>query len=223
MIERVRRWARSHTDDGRYSPVGIAFHWIMAFLVLFQILWGFSLAFMPAGGDKLDAYLVHGAAGVPVLLLALLRLGWRLVIPGPQNDADRLGLQTVLAQALHYIFYACFFLMPITGWIMWSAYVAPGPLSLAGLFGWPALPLDDLPLISRWAMMDAARAVHGWLAWLLLIIVPLHVIAALKHHFWDRHDVLRGMLPDIPDAAGPPAGTRHGPPAPNARPVSGAG
>lgn len=210
MIARLRAWARGHTDDGRYSPVGVGFHWIMAFLVIFQIFWGLSLAFRPAGGDKLDAYLVHAAVGMPVLLLALARGAWRLLIPGPRNDADNLGAQTVIAHALHYLFYACFLAMPISGWVMWSAVVAPGPLSFAGLAGWPALPLAELPLITRWAIMDVARAVHVWLAWLLVIIVPLHVIAALKHHFWDRHDVLRGMLPDIPDAPGGPEERPHG-------------
>jgi cytochrome b561 len=222
MIERLRIWARGHSDDGRYSPVGIGFHWIMAFLIIFQIVWGLSLAFWPVGGDKLDAYVVHAAAGMPVLVLALARGVWRLLIPGPQNDADNLGAQTVIAHSFHYIFYAGFLVMPISGWVMWSAMVAPGPLSLAGLTGWPALPLDGLPLIARWDTMSAARVVHVWVAWLLVIIVPLHVIAALKHHFWDRHDVLRGMLPDIPDAEPPQAAPTHIRQAPSARPASGA-
>lgn len=222
MIERIRTWARGHTDDGRYSPVGVGFHWIMAFLILFQMAWGLSLAFWPAGGEKLDAYVLHAAVGMPVLLLALARGLWRLLIPGPYNDADTQGVQTLIAHGLHYLFYAAFLVMPISGWVMWSALVAPGPLSFAGLAGWPVLPLDGLPLTTRWAIMDGARAAHGWAAWILVIIVPLHVIAALKHHFWDRHDVLRGMLPDIPDAKGHPAVTPHNAPAPPAPPASAA-
>ena len=53
MIERLRAWARTHTEQDRYSPVGIAFHWVMAFLVLFQLGWGWYTSFLPAGGDKL--------------------------------------------------------------------------------------------------------------------------------------------------------------------------
>lgn len=217
MIEALQRWARTHTEEGRYSPVGVAFHWTMAFLVLFQLGWGLWIGFMPAGGDKLSAYLLHAAAGLPILLLALARAGWRLVIPGPVNDADTLGLQTRIAHGLHYLFYFCFIAMPITGWIMWSAIVAPGPLSLAGVVPWPRLPLDELPLATRWQIMDAARNMHHWLAWLLAVIVPLHVIAALKHHFWDHHDVLRGMLPDIPDAVDPREGKQHRPRQPRVR------
>ena len=37
MIESLREWAREHTEQDRYSPVGIVFHWVMAALVLFQL------------------------------------------------------------------------------------------------------------------------------------------------------------------------------------------
>src|SRR3546814_2926422 len=105
---------------------------------------------MPVGGDKLYAYQVHSAAGLPVLLLAIGRVAWRLIIPGPVNDADRQGLQTNAAYAIHYLFYACFFGLPISGWVMWSSIAAPGPLYLAGVLPWPRLPLEELPVWSRW-------------------------------------------------------------------------
>src|SRR3546814_15292580 len=80
---------------------------------------------MPVGGDKLYAYQVHSAAGLPVLLLAIGRVAWRLIIPGPVSDADRQGLQTNAAYAIHYLFYACFFGLPISGWGMWFSIAAP--------------------------------------------------------------------------------------------------
>src|SRR3546814_4045477 len=80
---------------------------------------------------------------------------------------------------------------------------------LAGVLPWPRLPLEELPVMTRWVLMDAAEDVHHILVYLLLLAVPLHVVAALKHHFWDHHDVLRGMLPEIPDADDPRAGLRH--------------
>lgn len=205
MIEALRAWARRHTERSRYSPVGIAFHWIMAFLVMFQLGWGYYTSFVPAGGDKLRAFEVHSAAGLPILVLGLARFGWRLVIPGPENDADRQGWQTRFAYAIHYVFYFCFFGLPLSGWAMWSSIAEPGPLYLAGVIPWPQLPFDSLPLTLRWRIMDFAEDVHLLLVWTLLLVIPLHVGAALKHHFWDRHDVLRGMLPEIPDVEDPRA------------------
>ena len=211
MIRALRAWARTHTERSRYSPVGIAFHWIMALLVMFQLAWGYYTSWLPAGGDKLYAYQVHSAVGLPILLLALGRLGWRIMIPGPENDADRQGWQTKIAYALHYMFYAAFFGLPLSGWAMWSSVAQPGPLYLAGVLPWPQLPFDQMPLTMRWRIMEIAEDVHSVLVMALLLTIPLHVGAALKHHFWDRHDVLRGMLPEIPDVEDPREGQSHKP------------
>ena len=211
MIAQLRAWARTHSERGRYTPVGIAFHWVMAFLVMFQLGWGYYASWVPAGGDKLHAYQVHSAAGLPILLLAIARFGWRLMIPGPVNDADRQGWQTQAAYAIHYLFYIAFFGLPLSGWVMWSSIAEPGPLYLGGILPWPALPFDQLPLTTRWRIMDVAEDVHLVLVVMLLLVIPLHVGAALKHHFWDRHDVLRGMLPEIPDAEDPREASSHRP------------
>lgn len=223
MIRALRAWARKHAEQSRYSPVGIAFHWVMAFLVLFQLGWGYYTSWLAVGGDKLHAYQVHSAAGLPVLLLAIGRLGWRLMIPGPVNDADRQGWQTQVAYAIHYVFYIAFFGLPLSGWVMWSATAAPGPLYLGGVIPWPQVPLADLPLTLQWRIMDVAEDVHLVLVTILLVVIPLHVGAALKHHFWDRHDVLRGMLPEIPDAEDPRTGSQHKPRAPSLPPETAAG
>ena len=209
MIAKLRAWAGKYTEHGRYSPVGIVFHWVMALLVLFQLGWGWYTSFAMPGGDKVFAYQVHSAVGLPILVLAIGRLVWRLIIPGPVNDADTQGWQTQAAYAIHYLFYLCFFGLPLSGWAMWSSVAEPGPLHLAGIIPWPQLPFDALSVAWRWAILDWAEDVHHWLVWLLMIIVPLHVAAALKHHFWDRHDVLRGMLPEIPDSKRPRADGRR--------------
>jgi cytochrome b561 len=33
------------------------------------------------------------------------------------------------------------------------------------------------------------------LSWLLFALALLHILAALKHHFWNKDDVLKRMLP----------------------------
>jgi cytochrome b561 len=223
MIERLRAWGNSYTKRGRFSPVGIAFHWVMAALILFQLGWGFWTDWMMPGGDKVLAYQVHSAAGLPVLLLALLRIAWRLMIDDPYNDADRQGWKTVFAHVTAWLFYLAFFTLPLSGWIMWSSVAAPGPLYLGGVLPWPQMPVDGLSITARYAVLDLAEDVHTASVILLLVLIPVHVAAALKHHFWDRHDVLRGMLPEIPDWQDDRAGPRRTPPAPGLRRESEAG
>ena len=211
MIERLRAWGNSYTSRGRYSPVGIAFHWVMAALILFQLGWGFWTDLMMPGGDKVIAYQVHSAAGLPVLLLAIGRIFWRALITDPFNDADTQGWQTRVAHATALLFYLTFFTLPLSGWVMWSSVAAPGPLYLGGVIPWPQIPLESVDPLTRYALLDLAEDVHSGSVILLLVLIPAHVGAALKHHFWDRHDVLRGMLPEIPDWEGRPAGSPNSP------------
>lgn len=223
MIERLRAWGNSYTRQGRYSPVGIAFHWIMAALILFQIGWGFWTDWMMPGGDKVRAYQIHSAVGLPILILVVLRGAWRLLIDDPYNDADTQGWQTTIAHVTALLFYVAFFTLPLSGWIMWSSIAAPGPLYLGGLVPWPQMPLEGLDTLARYHVLDVAEDVHAGSVILLLVLIPAHVGAALKHHFWDRHDVLRGMLPEIPDWEDPRAGARHSVRASGSRQESGAG
>jgi len=196
MIEAIQAWAARYAADRRYSPVGQGFHWTMAALILFQLFWGWHMSRVPAGGEKLEAFRVHAELGLFMFVLAILRAIWRLIVPGPINDADRLGWQTLAAYVTHILFYICFFALPLSGWAMWST-VKGEELKVAGIIPWPYMPFETLAPRIQWWILDWAEGIHALLIISLVLMVPIHVGAALKHHFWDRHDVLRGMLPDL--------------------------
>jgi cytochrome b561 len=204
IVSRLRLWAEHYTENGHFSPVGIVFHWVMAALILFQLALGWAMTLMmPVGGEKLHWFEVHSAIGLLIFVLAFMRAAWRMLVQDPYNDADTQGWRTKFAYATESIFYVCFLLLPLTGWAMWSSIAPPGPLSVGGFLPWPQLPLEDVPMAMRWQIMGMAESLHLILVWVLLLLIPLHVAAALKHHFWDRHDVLQGMLPEVPDWKGP--------------------
>jgi cytochrome b561 len=224
MIEELRAWTRKYNEQGRYSPIGQTFHWTMAALILFQLGWGLWTDWIMPGGDKIRAYQIHSAAGLPVLLLGILRFLWRVTIPsGVENDADELGWQTTFANVTHWLFYIAFFGLPLSGWLMWSSIAQPGPLYLAGVLPWPQLPLSGLDYELQLRLLDLAEDVHHSLVILLLALVPAHAGAALKHHFWDRHDVLTAMLPQVPDWEDRRADELHRQQAPAPPKSSGAG
>ena len=75
LIVNVLEWAAGHTDEGRYSPVAIVFHWTMAALVLFQLFWGWWMGRLPVGGDKVAAHDLHYLVGVLMLVLAMVAMG----------------------------------------------------------------------------------------------------------------------------------------------------
>lgn len=198
IVERLRRWARGHTHARRYSPVGVTFHWTMAGLILFQIWWGWRTGQLPVGADKVFAYQVHAHVGLFLLTLTVLRMIWRVMVPGPINDADKPGWQSAAAHATHYALYGALLLLPLSGLAMVSATAPELQLGVAGLFSWPLLPFSGLAPEQRFAIERWAEFVHGWVVVGLLGLIPLHVGATLKHEFVDRDDVLRGMLPALP-------------------------
>ncbi|WP_066560012.1 cytochrome b [Croceicoccus bisphenolivorans] len=195
----IRKWAVSYTNAGKYSPIGVWFHWIMAALVLFQLGLGWMMTRRPVGGDKLAAYELHSDIGLSILLLAILRFGWRLFIPDPINDADAPRWQSKAAHLTHYLFYGLFALLPLSGWAMWSAIQPVEPLRLAGIVPIPPMPFHTLSPGWQYRVLDWAEWLHVLGVIGLAALVPLHVGAALKHHFWDRDDTVIGIVPEIRD------------------------
>lgn len=192
----ILQWAAGHADEGRYSPVAIAFHWTMAVLIFVQLGLGWWMGRVPVGVDKAQAYSLHFALGVPMLVLAMGRLGWRMLAPGPINDADKPGWQTTAAKITHGVFYTCLLGLPLSGWLMVSATARDQTLTLVGL-PWPLLPLESLPNTTLWRLEAIGEWLHGGLIASLLLLVPIHIAAALEHHFIARDDVLHGMLPIV--------------------------
>jgi cytochrome b561 len=80
-------------------------------------------------------------------------------------------------------------LIPLTGWLAYTEHVKRSlgvpPASLFGLFRIPLLP--DFAI--NWHL------IHNWGGKAVLALIGLHALAALKHHFIDRDDTLRRMLP----------------------------
>lgn len=211
MNRSLGSWAQSYRKRGRYTPVGVAFHWIMAAVVIFQLGTGWWIQRFLVGGEKLAAYALHSQIGLTLLVLGLLRLLWRLIVPGPINDADKPGLPSTIAHVTHGVFYALFTILPLSGWAMWSAIQPARPLYLAGLIPVPSMPFYDLSRAWQFRVLDWAMDVHDFAGILLALLVPAHVLAALKHHFIDRDDVFEGMFPELTDHRQHPLGSQHTP------------
>jgi cytochrome b561 len=92
--------------------------------------------------------------------------------------------------------YALTITIPLMGWATVSAAVLAVPTVWFGLFEWPHLWfLAELPRAEKRLIEDPLATAHGVLALSLLLLVGLHVAAALKHHYRDRDDVLKRILP----------------------------
>ena len=163
-----------------------ALHWIIVILIINQ--WVIAeRADALKGLEKLQALAWHKSFGMTVLMLAVIRLVWRWMNPVPDLAAETKTWERVLAKISHVLLYALIFAMPLTGWMMSSA--RNFPVSWFGIFTFPDLVQPDR------ARYEFFHDVHETLAMSLLVIAVLHAAAAIKHHFIDRDDILRRMLP----------------------------
>jgi cytochrome b561 len=179
----------------RYTALAILLHWLIAAL----ILWNVGLAMT---AEDLDASAaaermqLHKSVGITVLILSLVRLGWRLAHPPPPYPGTLHRWERRLATALHRTFYVLMIGLPLLGWTIVSASLRNIPTVLYGTLPWPRLPiLGTLPIETRRVVTATAADVHVALAWLTVALIVLHVGAALKHQLVDRNQVLYRMAP----------------------------
>ena len=175
----------------RYSAVSLMLHWLIAAMILAQVL--LITAHEATEGQTISREFVqiHKALGLTVLILTLVRIGWRFANPALPLPDGMKPWEKLLARGTHVLFYILLIAMPLTGW---AAVSATGrDLSWFGLFNWPLLPITG--------GRDAFRSIidiHELVMKGLYVLIALHVLAALKHQFVDRDNVLHRMIPWIP-------------------------
>lgn len=170
-----------------YTAVAKLLHWGMAVLIMGLMALGFVMTDMDLSPEKLQYYAWHKWAGVSVFVLVWLRLLWRVVNPPPAYPSSMSSLLQGLAHAGHAALYGLMVVIPLTGWLLSSA---KGVQTV--WFG--VLPLPDL-LGKDKELGHLLHEVHEALNFLLMALLFGHVAAALKHHWIDKDDILKRMLP----------------------------
>lgn len=172
----------------RYTTPAIVLHWLIAVLIVGTFTLGLVMTDIPGlTPTKLKYYSWHKWAGVTVLLLATLRLLWRLARRPPAYPDTMPRWQQGAAHGLHHLLYVLMFAVPLSGYFY--SLAAGVPVVYFGLFELPVLIEADAQL------KPVLKAVHYWLNMLLAGVVGVHVAAALKHAVIDRDGIMRRMLP----------------------------
>lgn len=179
-----------------YSRTAIFLHWLIALLLVGNFAGGLLMGDLFDSPDPNARQLgftiaqLHKSFGLTILALSLFRLGVRLVAGAPPLPDHMTATERFLSKVTHWGFYAIMILVPLSGWLMVSASPLGFPTLWFGLFEWPHLPVGTSSAVS-----GAASEAHEIMAFLGAGLLLLHVAGALKHHFWDRDDVLARMLP----------------------------
>jgi cytochrome b561 len=183
----------TETKIARYDAIAMTIHWVTAVLMIVLILFGEDLIKQPRGAAP-DAAVsgqpsLHVSLGIAVLILTVLRLVWRLMNPPPPYPAAMKPWEVLVSRIMHALFYILMVGVPITGWLAFAGYLGKHPALSAttvfGLFPVPAAP----------AALGGLGELHELGSNLAMVLVILHVLAALKHQFIDRDTIMRRMLP----------------------------
>lgn len=129
---------------------------------------------------------LHKSIGLTLLALTLVRVGWRLGNVPPPLPAHMTPLERGLSKVSHLGFYVAMLALPISGWVFVSTAAVQRPLRWFGLFDVPKLPLPP-------SVYAGAREAHEVFGWAMIALLALHLMAALKHRWFDRDDVLARM------------------------------
>jgi cytochrome b561 len=165
----------------------IALHWLGAAVILVLLghgWWMTHLAPTPRGAF----YAWHAALGYDFLALLVLRLLWRWLNPVPRYPSDFKAWEEWSAKLGHFGLYVLMFGSTIAGWALAGTGRRTFDEDLFGL---------KLPLIyvsQDRAMHDLLEDTHKILSYLLAILIVVHIIGALRHHFIKKNDVMRRML-----------------------------
>ena len=165
----------------RYGTIAIALHWVSALGILVMLASGIAMGQGLLGSPAPGAIILsHATLGILILLLTVLRLVWWLAFDRrPEPVAGIPAWQKRLSMAVHGLLYVTIFVAASSGL---------GTLILSGavpsiLAGNPAPEFTGMgPYIT-----------HGLTGRLLLLLLVMHIGAALYHHFV-RRDRLLGRM-----------------------------
>jgi cytochrome b561 len=175
------------TRTDHYPGTSKLLHWLVAACVLTTAPVAIAMTRVSKGQIQDILYNFHKSLGVLILILMILRIINRLAVGALTAAPEIDPWQQTASSVVHTSFYVLLVAMPIVGYIANSAYGAP--LFFFGLFELPQIVSKNEALATQ------LFTIHRWVGWLVILLVLIHVSAALYHHFIRGDSVLKRMLP----------------------------
>ena len=166
--------------------MAMTLHWVMAIIIIFLLVLGETL--IGGHGASWKATL-HTSLGFLVLGLVFLRLLWRFKNPPPPPIAGTPHWQILATKFSHVMFYVLMIVIPMAGWLAYTEHVRRSLGVAPASFFW----LTKIPLLPDFGINF--HLIHNWAGKAAIALIALHVLAAMKHHFYDKDSTLRRMLP----------------------------
>jgi cytochrome b561 len=180
MVEKV---------GGTYTRTARWLHWLILGLLIAQFIFAWTMPHIGRDTPVTTLISLHFTFGVIILAAVIVRLVWRVTHGEPEPEDGIPPWQMASARVVHWLLYTLLFVIPVLGWL--NASWRGMPIVMFGL------ELPEL-LAKRAPGWGWTGDVHALLAnWVLLVLVGLHVLAALYHYLVRRDRVLQRMLPGV--------------------------
>ncbi|MES1936482.1 cytochrome b [Salinisphaera hydrothermalis] len=167
-----------------YHPAIKTFHWLVAVLVF--VVWplGFLLGMVKSGFHN-DFFFWHASLGFTIFWLMLARLCVRFLADTPPKPSDMPAWQAAFAHLNQWLLYLSLISQPLIGFLLASAH--------HGTFFWFGVIPIPSPLGQATGIAPTLAELHEFFAWVILVLVGLHICGALYHRIIRRDETLSRM------------------------------
>ena len=173
-----------------YKTTARLLHWIVALAVIATIPVGQIMITEGLARSTQNAlFLFHKNVGVILLFLIALRLLYRAFNPPPPLPDTVPDWQKTVSGLTHWGLYGLLILMTLSGYVRVEAGGFPIEMLDALSIGTP-VPRSD-------ALANTAKAIHFYGRYLMILLILMHVGAALLHGIVKRDGVFTRMWPPV--------------------------
>ena len=163
-----------------YGILAKLFHWISFVILIAQIPFGFYLVGLEFSDRRIDLENIHILIGITIFYITLFRLVWKFFNSSPTEGNSFFKGQIFIAKANHFFLYLSIFTITISG-ILKKLYMGE---KLNFLFFRYGFNKDNFQLA------DLYYEVHIYANYLLIVLVALHILAVIVHHFIFKDKIL---------------------------------
>ena len=160
-------------SQSEYGILAKLFHWFTFFVLIAQVPFGFYLVGLEFSEERIELENIHILVGISVFYLTLFRLIWKFFNPSPTESKSFFKGQVFIGKANHFLLYLCIFSITISG-ILKKLYMGEKLNFIFFKYGFEK---------DNFVLADAYYEVHIYANYLLLILVALHILAVIIHHF----------------------------------------
>jgi len=165
---------------GKYGLLAKLFHWITFAVLILQIPFGFYLVGLEFSDRRIDLENIHILIGITIFYITLFRLIWKFFNSSPTDGNSFFKGQIIIAKINHFFLYLSIFTITISG-VLKKLYMGE---KLNFLFFRYGFNKDNFQLA------DLYYEVHIYANYLLIVLVALHILAVIVHHFIFKDKIL---------------------------------